>query len=391
MKFKRIVWGMFVLLCGTACQKEVAQRERVVPVKVVHAVARDVPIYIDSFGTCVARDSIDIVPLVSGEITGIYFEPGHSVEKGQLLYTIDARPYEAIAMQANGQLQMAQAKLEMDRLQLARSRELLVNQYISQQEYDSLQAAVSQDEGQLQVANGNLQQARLNVDHCSIRSPVRGMAGYEQNSVGNIVTATISMAMSSPLLSIQTLDLMYVEFSISENEFPKVYEYFQKQQGLDCEVTLIANESVKARARLTIIDNHVSKHSGNVKLRALLDNGNSIFWPGESVRVRLILSTLPSAILAPEAAVSISQSGKYVFIVEENGYAEVRPVTVGQLHGTDVVFFSGLEEGDRVVVAGQFLLTPHTKVIIDGESSATPPSPPITMEKREKIQGEPAK
>jgi multidrug efflux system membrane fusion protein len=360
MKFRHVLLAMATLMGTAGCQKAVEQRERIVPVKVATATLRDIPLYIDSLGVCTACETVNVVSQVSGQIVAMHFFPGHRVENGQLLYTIDSRPYEAEVTRARGQLQAAQAKLEIDRLRLERSEELQKNQYISQQDFDNLAALVTQDEGQLKVALGNLQQAELNVDFCRVQSPVCGIAGCDQVNVGNVLNAINP----TTLVRIQTMDPLYVDFSISENEFPAVYAHYKEQGSLDCEVALVANGNVKGKARLEIIDNQVSTKSGNVKLRAILPNEQREFWPGESVRVRIILTTVKDAILAPEVAINVGQSGPYVFVVEPNGYAEMRPVRAGQMHGSDVVFQEGLKVGDRVVIAGQFLLVPHTRVVV---------------------------
>ncbi|MDR2677041.1 MAG: efflux RND transporter periplasmic adaptor subunit [Puniceicoccales bacterium] len=353
-------------LAGVGCEKSnqagPPAQERVVPVKVAVARLADVPLYVDCLGVCVASDAVEIVPRVSGEILGVHFQQGRMVEKGQQLYTIDPGIYDANVTLARGQLQAAQAKLELDRLRLARSMDLANGQYIAPHEFDVLKATVTQSEGQVQIAQGNLQQAEIYKDFCSIRSPMAGLAGYNRYAVGNVVAPGMGS-----LVTIQKLDPLHVDFSISENEFPRAHEHFKRQRQLDCEVSLVADPSVKARARLMVVDNQVSRQSGNVKLRAVLENHNQAFWPGESVRVRLILTTLKNAVLAPEVAVNTNQNGRYVFVVNGENRAEIRPVVLAQAHGTDMVFTNGLNEGDRVVVAGQFLLAPNTRVIPTGD------------------------
>jgi multidrug efflux system membrane fusion protein len=329
-------------------------------------------------GTCVACDTADIVSRVSGQILAKHFKEGEMVQKGQLLYTIDPRIYEANVTLARGQLQAAQAKLELDRLRLARSATLVDKQYISPQELDNLRAAVTQSEGQVQMAIGNLQQAEAYLDFCSIRSPIAGLTSCNHSNVGNVVAP--GSGNNGALLRVQALDPMYVDFSISENEFPQVYDSFKRNHSLNCEVSLLAKSSVRATARLEILDNQVSTHSGNVKLRAVLRNEGQAFWPGESVHIRLIMDSIKDAILAPEVAVNTGQTGRYVFVVNDEDRVEIRPVTLGQLHGTSVVFSQGLRKGEKVVTAGQFLLAPQTKVIVSDENNSHP-SPALSPQK----------
>ncbi|MDR1456485.1 MAG: efflux RND transporter periplasmic adaptor subunit [Puniceicoccales bacterium] len=358
--------GAALLLGVVGCRKGggsgAQMQERVVPVKVAVARTEDVPLYIDCLGVCIAQDTVEITPRVSGEILDTHFQQGQMVEAGQVLYTIDPSAYDTTMTLARGQLQTAQAKLELDRLRLARSADLASGQYIAPHEFDALKATVAQSEGQVQIALGNLRQAEIYRNFCSIHSPITGLSGYNRFTTGNVITPG-----DGSMVTIQKLNPLYVDFSISENEFPKANEYFRQQNQLNCDVSLIADPGVCARARLAVVDNQVSRQSGNIKLRAILDNPDFAFWPGESVRVRLILSTIRDAILAPEVAVSISQRGQYVFVVNSENRAEIRLVVLGQAHGTDVIFASGLNCGDRVVVAGQFLLAPNTLVIPTGD------------------------
>jgi multidrug efflux system membrane fusion protein len=372
--------GTALLLAVTGCKKSGGPgpqaRERVVPVKIAVARVADVPLYVDCLGVCVAYDAVEIVPRVSGEILDVHFQQGQMVKPGQLLYTIDPGTYDANVTLARGQLRAAEAKLELDRLRLSRSADLANGQYIAPHEFDALKATVAQSEGQVQIAQGNLQQAEIYRNFCSIHSPMAGLAGYNRCTAGNVVAPGMG-----PLVTVQKLDPLHVDFAISENEFPKAHEHFKRQRQLSCEVSLVADPSVKTKAWLAVVDNQVSRKSGNVRLRAVLDNPNFAFWPGESVRVRLILTTLKNAVLAPEVAVSTSQNGRYVFVVNGENRAEIRPVVLAQAHGTDVVFARGLNKDDRVVVAGQFLLAPNTLVIPAG---AVPPaeSPGVDGQKR---------
>lgn len=342
--------------------------ERVVPVRVVAATLKDVPLYIDGVGICSAYEWVNIYPQVSGQILSEHFEQGRTVEKGQLLYQIDGRIFEAQVEQARGKVQMVEAKLAVDRARLERSQDLLAKDYISRQDYESLQASVTEDEGQLAAARGALKQAETNLDFCSIRSPIRGLAGATTSHVGNVVSSNDMALNGKPLVVIQAIDPLYIDFAVSENEFSQLLDYFLQQQWLDCDVWLLSDRSVQAKARLEIINNQVSRGSGNVKLRAVMENPNMRFWPGQSVGVRVILSQLQGAILVPESAVGLSQVGHYVFVVNGQSRAEVRTIETGQSHGEEVVVLKGLQAGDRVVTEGQFILAPNTQVAVDSES-----------------------
>ncbi|MDR3316980.1 MAG: efflux RND transporter periplasmic adaptor subunit [Puniceicoccales bacterium] len=367
---KKIGYFAFGVLWLSGCKKSVQQRERVVPVRVAVAVEKNVPLYLDALGTCVAYDAVDVRAQSGGRILSEHFEQGRTVERDQLLYSIDPRVYEAQVAISRGKLQETEAQLSVDRMRLDRSRSLLQRQYISRQDYDTLVAIVEQGQGRLEAARGELQRSETALDFCSVRAPVRGLAGCKLTNVGNVVDGA-----SDPLLKILVLDPLYVDFSISENDFPRLYAYFSEKNSLDCTVQLLGDGTRAVPARLEIVNNQVTPQTGSVKLRAVLDNPNGCFWPGESVRVRVKLVQLEHAVLAPEVSVGTNERGRYVFTIGENSLAQIRPVVVGQAHGENVVFLKGLTAGERVIVEGQFLLAPGTRVSIAADAAGAAASP----------------
>ena len=354
----------------SGCGKPPQNMERVVPVRVFTAVECSVPVYIDSIGTCVAYDSVDVVAQASGRILSEHFEQGRPVEKGQLLYRIDSRLYDAQLLQARGNVKVAEAQLALDRTRLERTQPLAVGHYVSSQDFASLRAAVEQSEGRLEVARGELKRAETMVDFCSVRAPIGGIAGCKLSNVGNLADGSSQR----PLLRIQSMNPLYVDFSVSENDFPTLHSHFLRSGYLDCNVQLLSDATKTAAARLEIVNNQVTPQSGNVRLRAVLNNRDNLFWPGESVRVRIILDQIDKAVIAPEVAVGTRGAGNFVFVVGDGNVADIRPVQIGQIHGANAVFSSGLRAGERVVVEGQFLLAPKTRVAVAADSSQVPPA-----------------
>jgi multidrug efflux system membrane fusion protein len=361
MKHFFTVGSALLGLAAGGCRNAVApSMERVVPVKITLAEVRRVPLYVDAIGTCTAASSVDVQPQVGGQIVAEHVQSGAPVRKGQLLFSIDPRPYEAQLMQARGQLRDAEAQLTVDRLRLERSQPLVPCGHISQQDYDALQTAVEQGVARVESARGALQQAEIQLEFCSVRAPISGQAGYSQTNLGAVVSAT-----GQPLINIRQLDPISVDFSISENSFPKLQRHFREDGGLDCEVTAMADASLRSSARLEVVDNCVDQRSGAVHLQATMANGDGLFWPGAAVRVRVLLTQLDGVVLIPEMAVETGERGaSFVFVVSPDGLAEVRPVVTGQCHGPDVAILQGLRPGDRVVSEGQFLLAPGTRVAV---------------------------
>ena len=327
------------------------------PVSVATAVERDVPVYVDQIGKNVAPEVVTIQPQVSGRITGIHFKDGATVKRGELLVTIDPRPYQAQLDSAEATLARNRAELELARVELARVEQLIRTDAISRQEYDSRRSTVAIDEAHVRQSRAAVETARLNLDYCFIRSPIEGRAGQRLVDLGNVVGP------GSPggLLVIQRLDPMYADFTIAENDLTSVQRSIAAGQAT-VEVR-IPDEPAKPRTgTLTFLDNSVQDGTGTVKLRATIENADWRFWPGRFVKVRLVLGTHKGAVLVPATTTQTSAKGPFVYVVKDDSTAELRPVTVGQRQGELVAVTAGLKGGERVVTAGQLGVTPGGKV-----------------------------
>jgi membrane fusion protein, multidrug efflux system len=351
---------LLVMLCA-ACRgkKDPAAFERPpAPVSVETAVARDVPVYADEVGKCVAREVVSIVPQVSGRITEIHFTDGANVKSGDLLFTIDPRPLQAQLDAAEANLSQARAARELARTELARSADLLRSQLVSQSDYDTKKSAAEVNEAQVQQAEASVKTARLNLQYCSIHSPIDGRAGHRLVDLGNVVTAN-----SGSLLTIERLDPIYADFTVTENDLTQVQQHMAHGE-LKVEVRLPDEPARPLSGTLTFLDNAVQESTGTVALRATVPNREHRLWPGRFVRVRLVLATLRGAVLVPATAPQVSAKGPFVYVVSEDSTAELRPVVPGQAQGTLVVIEKGVKAGERVVVNGQLGVTPGGKVAV---------------------------
>ena len=332
-------------------------------VTVVQASAQDVPRYLDEIGRNFAFESVTITPQVAGTITERHFQDGENLKKGQLLFVIDPRPYKAQLDAAKASLQQAEAALDLAKIQFARDQELVGTRAISKQDYDTKKNTVDVVQAQIESAKAAIETAQINLDYCYIHSPIDGRAGARLVDVGNVVQTN-----TTSLLSIQRLDPIYATFTITERDLPQV----QKQMGqglLKAMVRLPGDAETAARVgRVEFLDNAVQNTTGTVNLRATISNPDHHFWPGQFVKVKLVLSTEKAAVLVPSQATQISQQGPYVYVIKQDDSAELRPVTLGQRQGNDVVITSGLSAGERVVLAGQLLVRPGGKVHIDTET-----------------------
>ena len=340
------------------------------PVSVVAAVAQDVPIYLDEIGRSVAREVVSVQPQVSGRITKIHFADGADVKTGDVLLTIDPRPYQAQLDAAEANLAQAKAALDLAKIQFARVESVADKRAISRQDYDARKNAVEVAEAQVKQNQAAVETARLNLEYCTIRSPIDGRAGQRLVDLGNVVTAN-----SGSLLVIQRLDPIYADFTVTENNLTAVQRNMARGT-LRVEVRLPDEPDKPRDGKLTFLDNSVQDATGTVKLRATIPNSDRRFWPGRFVKVRLVLSTLQGAVLVPAAASQTSAKGPFVYVVKEDFTAELRAVTLGQRQGDLVVIDQGLKPGERVVMNGQLGVTPGGKVRI--EEPRAPGSLPAT-------------
>jgi multidrug efflux system membrane fusion protein len=353
-----------LLLLASCGRKAPASFERPpAPVSVAAAITRDVPIYLDEIGKVVAREVVSIQPQVSGRITKISFTDGANVTAGQTLFTIDPRPYEAQLNAAEANLGQAKAAADLAKINFDRVASVTDQRAVARQDYDAKKNAVEVAEAQVKQNEAAVQNARLNLEYCTIRSPISGRAGQRLVDLGNVVTAN-----STSLLVIQRLDPIYADFTITESNLSAVQRNMA-QGTLKVEVRLPDEPDKPRSGTLTFLDNSVQEGTGTVKLRATLPNGDRRFWPGRFANVRLILGIHQQAVLIPADAPQMSAKGPFVYVVKTDSTAELRPVKVGQRQDDLVVIEQGIKAEERVVWTGQLGVTPGGKVSITGPSA----------------------
>ena len=329
-------------------------------VSVAKAQAQDVPVYLDEIGKSYAFESVTVTPQVGGRITQRQFQDGADLTKGQLLFVIDPRPYQAQLDSAKGALAQAKAALELAKVEFARSSELFNSKVTAKQDYDTKRSTVEVDQAQVESAEAALETAQLNLEYCYIHSPTQGRAGARLVDVGNVVQAN-----TTALLLIQRLDPIYADFTITERDLPNVQKEMTRGT-LKTFVRLPSDQEEHVRGgKLTFLDNTVQNGTGTVVLRATISNPDHHFWPGQFVNVRLVLATQKGAVLIPNQATQISQNGPFVYVVKPDNTADLRLVTLGQRQGDNIVVSQGVAPGENVIVAGQMTVAPNGKVRVD--------------------------
>lgn len=377
------------------------------PVTVASAVSQDVSTYLDALGKIVARETVAIQPQVSGRIMKIHFTDGANVRRGQLLFTIDPRPFEANLKQAQANLardaalkKQAEANLARElarekwgRTQVERYRTLVEQGVVPSEQYGQLRAdyetlkanseaaraAVRSAEETIKVDNAAIETAKVQLSYCFIHSPIDGRAGQRLADIGNVVNpggpgSTESGSVpNNALLVIERLDPIYADFTISQNHLTAVQD--QMRAGtLTAEVRLPDAVNDPVNGRLTFVDNAVQTETGQVTLRATLPNPGHRFWPGRFVNVRLLLGSIPGAVLVPASAPQMSANGSYVYVVKPDSTAEQRSVSLGQRQGDLIVVEKGVAAGEKIVTNGQLGVTPGHKVVIEPPREANSPA-----------------
>jgi membrane fusion protein, multidrug efflux system len=380
------------------------------PVQVSAALSQDVPTYLDAIGKTVAREVVSIQPQVSGRIIKLHFTDGANVKKGDLLFTIDTRPFEATVQQAQANLsrdqalkKQAEANLTRDvaqakwgLVQVERYRVLVEQGVVPREQYEQLRAnydslrataeasraAVHSADEAIKVDAAAIESAKVQLSYCYIRSPIDGRAGQRLVDVGNVVNPGSgsnndsnngNSGNSNSLLVIERLDPIYADFTISQNSLSIVQQ--QMREGtLRAEVRLPDTSDSPVVGQLTFVDNAVQNATGQVTLRATIPNAGHQFWPGRFVNIRLVLSTIHSAVLIPASAPQMSANGSFVYVVKQDSTAEQRAVSLGQRQGDLIVVEKGVEPGERVVTNGQLGVTPGGKVLIEQPREANSPA-----------------
>jgi len=327
----------------------------------------DVPVQIHEFGRISSPETVDIRPQVSGRVTEVHFVEGQEVKKGDLLFVIDPRPFQASLEQSQGQLKSDQAQLELNRKNLQRDEQTGPGRFVSAQQIDADRAQVQIYEGAIAKDQAAIDQAKLNLEYCYVRSPLDGRTGRRLVDPGNYV-ATGGLT----LVNIQRQDPVYVDFTISENDLARLRQDMEQGDALKVDVVTPSRPDVARTGTLSFLDNSVSVQSGTAMLRATIRNPDRYLWPGQYVNVTLTLQILKDAPVVPSQTVQMGGKGTYLFAVTANNTVEQRQVTQGVRYQDLVVVLQGVKAGETVVVEGQLALGNGMKVNPKEYPSGTP-------------------
>ncbi|HXV50489.1 MAG TPA: efflux RND transporter periplasmic adaptor subunit [Candidatus Binatia bacterium] len=336
-----------------------------VPVLVVTAVEKTVPVQIGAVGNVEAYSTVSVKSQVTGVLQKAHFKEGDDVKKGQLLFTIDPRPFEAALKQAEANLARDAAQLRNSREQAKRYAELVEKQYVSREQYDQIKTNADTAEAVVEANKAAVENAKVQLSYCYIYSPINGRVGSLLVNEGNLVRVNDA----APLVVINQVNPINVTFAVPEQHLADLRRHMAGGK-LHVEVSFSSDEGRPERGGLEFVDNAVDRATGTVKLKGVFTNSERRLWPGQFVNVALTLTTEAGAVVIPSEAVQVGQDGQHVFVVKEDKRVEMRPVTIGRTNLGEAIITKGLAAGEQVVREGQFLLGPGSRVEIKDPTGA---------------------
>jgi membrane fusion protein, multidrug efflux system len=385
----QIAGSLILLLATVGCQsgdakekQALAATSRTVPVGVVVAEQKDMPVYLTGLGSVTAFNTVSIKSRVDGQLLQVNFKEGQFVNKGDLLVLIDPRPYQVQLASAQAQQFKDQASLRDAQLNYQRFQDLFkVSGAMSQQQVDTQKATADNFEGAVRADQAAIDNAKLQLEYCHITAPVSGRIGLRLVDVGNIVHANDTNAM----LVIAQVRPIAVIFTLPQDNLPEVVKHM-RQGTLSVELYSRDDQTKLATGKLLTIDNEIDQTTGTDRLKAVFDNQDENLFPNQFVNVRLLLDVRKNSIVVPSVAVQRGPQGNFVYVVKSDKTVEARPVTVVLAQSNQSAIGNGLQVGEVVVTDGQDKLQNGAKVETrtrsgtsgSGNSSASPtrnPSP----------------
>jgi RND family efflux transporter MFP subunit len=370
MKKRIVVTGVAVVLIAAGCafaatriglwsgaiaQAPRQNAPRAVPVEVVTAIKKVVPVRIEALGSVTPIASVAVKSRVDSEITAVHFRDGALVREGDPLFTLDSRTIEAQVRQVEGLLAGAKANLEQAERDVARYTELIAKNATTLVTLQNARTQTNIYRASVDSNTAQLENLNVQLSYCNIRAPITGRASMAAYKVGNYVRAG-----DAALATIILTAPVYVTFALAQGYLPDLRQALANESATI--EAIIPGDPRRASGQVTMIENSVDAPTGTVPVRATMPNADELLWPGTLVTVQLTLRQ-ENAVTVPSTAIQVSQTGSYVFVIT-NDIATVRPVQVARVLGSESVLASGLEGGETVVVNGQLLLSNGTKVAV---------------------------
>lgn len=353
---KSLILCTCLLLSGCQSNHDAAPTEKP-PIPVIGAppVIKDIPIYVESIGTLSPSISMEIRPQVSGTLHEVYITEGQWVEKEALLMEIDPKPYAIKVREGEAQLAINRVELQAAQKKLDRFRKLAQQDLVPQIEWDEIETHVARAQAMLDLDEARLNAAKLDLEHCTLKSPINGRVGKLDAHPGFLISGS-----SSPLASISQMDPLTIEFAVTEGELAKL-----PKENLEIELQTLcvgSSEGSCSKGQVTFLDNHFDQKTGQLLVRGKVSNPDFTLRPGQSLRVKMPIAISPNRLLIPQKAVRYNEQGTYIYVVDAEKSVLFRQVSLGEEHGSDVIVLEGLDPGEIVITDGHLRASPGLKV-----------------------------
>ncbi|MFH0997293.1 MAG: efflux RND transporter periplasmic adaptor subunit [Pseudomonadota bacterium] len=384
------IWSVIVVCSFTAfflsgCKKEQAVAPAKPPVvTVVTVTPKDVPVSVEYVARTQSSHLVNIHARVSGFLDKRVYTEGAVVKEGQVLFLLDAKPFQSLLNQAKAALSIQKATLETARSNLARTKPLAEQNALSQKDLDDANGQFESAAASVEQAGAQVETAQQNLSYTTISSPVTGVSSAAQQTDGTYISTENSL-----LTTVAVLSPMWVNFSISENEMQRFRNQTDKglmrrpkDDNYIVEIILVDGSIYPYTGRITFADPSFNSQTGTFLIRVSVDNPKGVLRPNQYVRVRLKGAVRPNAILLPQAAMQQGPKGHFVWVVGRDGKVDQRPVVVGDWQGNDWFIFEGLVAGEQVVVEGTLSLRPDLPVTVKPYSAGQ--EAPATAENKPK-------
>ena len=356
-----------------------------VPVTVEPVSVQNVPVYLTALGTVQALNTVTVSPQIGGLLMKLNFTEGQEVHKGEVLAEIDPRSLQATYDQAMARKRQDAAQLATARSNLARSKDLAPQGYISKQDLDTLRNTVSQYEATVAADEASISDAKVQLGYTKVIAPITGLAGIRGVDPGNVVTTT------SSIVTLTEVHPINVIFPLPEQNVELVRT--AQGRGEPLEVAALdstGNKVIAGQGVLKVINNQIDTSTGTFQLKAEFPNTENVLFPGQFVNVRMKVNTVQNGLVIPSQAVQRGPDGDYVYQLQSDNTVKMQPVTLGQEVGdSHAMVTQGLKNGDTVVTEGQFRLKPGSKVkpLKPGEVPAAPTAAELQKSKQDNKGG----
>ena len=330
-----------------------------VPVTATSAQQKAVPLDVTAIGTVIAASTVAVRAQITGELMTVNFKEGDEVEQGQVLFTLDKRPFEAALAQAEAQLQKDVAQAANAKAQAVRYQDLAQRGIATREQVDQMTTQAAALDATVAADKANVQSAKVQLDYATIEAPISGRTGLLVVHKGNLVRANDT----APIVSINRITPVYVTFAVPESMLPQ-FKRYMAAGTIRVEAKAPNDDGPPSIGKIDFIDIAVDATSGTIKVKGTFPNTDRRLTPGQFVNVNVTLTTDPHATVVPTIAVQSGQQGNFVYVIKDDKTVEMRPVTIARTHGDDSIVASGVKPGESIVTDGQLRLVPGSRVSI---------------------------